>query len=261
MPGKKGFTLIELLVVIAIIALLLSILIPSLRSAKEQAQGIVCVANLHSLGLTWVLYAEDNDGKLVGSYQGTRDMGLKLFPWACTMNTQNPPESEWEKPVWMDRKKQDIMDGWLWPYIKTLGTYKCLGDRSAHLRSYSISNSMSGTDHHARVCGTPAARKMSRIKNPSQRFVFAEENDYRFQIRGSYVVVVRGDYWWDFIPNWHTGKGNFAFADGHSEARKWRDRRTHEKAENQTLNDLMEDNPDLKWIQLAFNATGTFLEE
>ncbi len=55
-----AFTLIELLVVVAIIALLISILLPSLSSAREQAKRAVCSANLHSLVQAMTLYAEAN---------------------------------------------------------------------------------------------------------------------------------------------------------------------------------------------------------
>ena len=63
---RKGhaFTLIELLVVIAIIALLVSILLPSLTMAKELARRVVCATNLRSLGLTYQLYAEENSRAL-----------------------------------------------------------------------------------------------------------------------------------------------------------------------------------------------------
>jgi prepilin-type N-terminal cleavage/methylation domain-containing protein len=63
MRPPKGFTLIELLVVIAIIALLLAISLPSLRMAKETANGIVCKSNLRQLGTIWKMYADVNDGK------------------------------------------------------------------------------------------------------------------------------------------------------------------------------------------------------
>ena len=63
---KKAFTLIELLVVIAIIALLLSILLPSLKLAKDLGRRTVCLAHLHSLGLSWVLYADENYGIGIG---------------------------------------------------------------------------------------------------------------------------------------------------------------------------------------------------
>ena len=61
---KTGFTLIELLVVIAIIAMLMSILLPSLRKAREQATKIVCANKLKQIYTATVLYADDNSGKL-----------------------------------------------------------------------------------------------------------------------------------------------------------------------------------------------------
>jgi prepilin-type N-terminal cleavage/methylation domain-containing protein/prepilin-type processing-associated H-X9-DG protein len=55
--NKKAFTLIELLVVIAIIALLLSIIVPALRKAKETAQSVVCRNHLRTLALANQVYA------------------------------------------------------------------------------------------------------------------------------------------------------------------------------------------------------------
>lgn len=60
----KGFTLIELLVVIAIIALLMGILLPSLRKARQQARMVSCGSNMRQLVFGLVTYAEDNESRL-----------------------------------------------------------------------------------------------------------------------------------------------------------------------------------------------------
>ena len=61
MSKRKGFTLIELLVVISIIAVLLSILMPALNSAKKRAEEVICKSNLKQVGLAANLYAEAYD--------------------------------------------------------------------------------------------------------------------------------------------------------------------------------------------------------
>lgn len=84
---RGGFTLIELLVVIAIIALLVSILLPSLNRAKELARDAVCKSNLRSLGQMIQMYATDGDGRfpIVGEYYftsaGNRYIDRQGEPW------------------------------------------------------------------------------------------------------------------------------------------------------------------------------------
>ena len=63
---EHAFTLIELLVVVAIIALLVAILLPSLRAAREQARCAKCLANLRSIGQGIALYIDENRDVLPG---------------------------------------------------------------------------------------------------------------------------------------------------------------------------------------------------
>jgi len=65
---SRAFTLIELLVVIAIIALLVSILLPALGQARDQARAAVCLSNVKQVGLAFFLYAEEHRGIIPGSY-------------------------------------------------------------------------------------------------------------------------------------------------------------------------------------------------
>ncbi len=64
-PAKRAFTLIELLVVVAIIALLISILLPSLQGAREQGKRAVCLANMKSVGQASQSYAVDDPRELL----------------------------------------------------------------------------------------------------------------------------------------------------------------------------------------------------
>lgn len=65
MCQRKAFTLIELLVVIAMIALLLAVLMPSLRKAKDAARRISCGSRLKQWGAAINMHVGDNDGKLM----------------------------------------------------------------------------------------------------------------------------------------------------------------------------------------------------
>ena len=76
---RAGFTLIELLVVVAIIALLISILLPSLRAAREKGRAVVCASDLTQVGKGILLYAQDNDKWL--PHMGYRQAGINWF-WA-----------------------------------------------------------------------------------------------------------------------------------------------------------------------------------
>jgi prepilin-type N-terminal cleavage/methylation domain-containing protein/prepilin-type processing-associated H-X9-DG protein len=72
---RRGFTLIELLVVVSIIALLLAIIVPALRKAREMAAVLVCRSNLRQLQTGVMTYAADYDDKMF-SYDYTAGTGM-----------------------------------------------------------------------------------------------------------------------------------------------------------------------------------------
>jgi prepilin-type N-terminal cleavage/methylation domain-containing protein/prepilin-type processing-associated H-X9-DG protein len=83
MNRHRAFTLIELLVVVAIIALLMAVLMPSLRRAREQARGVVCQNHLKQWSLCFAMYTGDHDGHFMPGID--EDWSTGRFSWIYTL--------------------------------------------------------------------------------------------------------------------------------------------------------------------------------
>ena len=97
-----AFTLVELLVVIGIIALLISILLPALSKARQAANTAVCAANLHSIDLGMLMYANQYKGAIPGN--ASTSAAILMPPYAPnTMVQTKIPEVnqiwDWEAPI------------------------------------------------------------------------------------------------------------------------------------------------------------------
>ncbi len=100
----KRFTLIELLVVIAVIAILASLLLPALKSARARGKAIFCTNNLKQLGFSFLSYANDNNNYLV--------LTDNNFSWAYYYDSVKPAQANVNTGGWIHMgyiKGQDVL--------------------------------------------------------------------------------------------------------------------------------------------------------
>jgi len=237
-PGQAcapGFTLIELLVVIAIIALLLAILFPVLRSAREMGQRAVCLSNLRQLTLAWLAYAEEHDGKLVdgSAFRATNAHLLDVKGWVG-------------RAFLFPRSRSAVIEnpnkGALWPWIQDVDIYRCPRGRAGHALTYTTVVAANGElvegTYIKYKSGDPATagfgqrvgstvlrlKSLTDIVRPGagQRAVFIDMGQ----------TPVGNDFYVHYLyPKWRVHSGppirhgdgaTLSMADGHAEYWKWK---------------------------------------
>lgn len=219
---KTAFTLIELLVVIAIIAMLLAIVLPSLKRAKEAGMRITCLSNLKGLSQCYFLYANDHNGRIPSSmtegvYAWVNHAGLSYY------NINNDPLKE-------EEQKEAIRRGRLWSYCSdAMDVFRCPTSRPGQARSYSMPDSFAydglGLLAVSGATESMVIKNLFAIRNTATRMLFIDEG---WATPASWSIMYKTQQWWDIVPERHASGTTLAFADGHTEYWKWVDDRTRQ---------------------------------
>jgi prepilin-type N-terminal cleavage/methylation domain-containing protein/prepilin-type processing-associated H-X9-DG protein len=212
MDNRRAFTLIELLVVIDIIAVLMAILLPALNRAKEQGKRAACLNNCKQLVLSWNLYADDNDDKIVNGNTSTGDHNRDGTCWVYWLGLS---ATEWEQT-------EGIYKGLLYQYMPNVKLYKCATGVRGEMVTYAIPDAMNGYSYIDESKDYIIQNRM-KIRQPQSQIVFLDEGRIS---PSSWTIWRTKEQWWDQITARHGDGTNFSFADGHSEYWKWKDPRT-----------------------------------
>jgi len=243
-----AFTLLELLVVITVIAILASLIFPVFGRAKRHAQGIACMDNGKQMSLALQMYANEYNGWFPPNPDwATNEMWVR---------------GEMEKPK--DATNTLLLSGSkLMPYMgNAIRIFKCPGDSSAHVRSYSMSQAvgtkpgspaaavdgpwLNGTHHHVASSPWRTYGNFSDMVNPdpSKLWVLMDENQYNINDAAFAVSMTSPTEMIDWPGTHHGYAAGVSFADGHSEIHKWTEKGT---GVAQTVYPVNKDNTTMPW--------------
>jgi len=272
-----GFTLIELLVVIGIIAILGSMLLPSLVKAKLKAQGLQCLSNHKQLMLAWKMYSDDNrDTLLYASHWAAPIPERDPYAWVRGQMDFDPNNlSNWDI-------NQDIKKSPMWPYCgNSAAIWRCPADHSTvtvngrelpRVRSMSMNIwvggflgmdcGLSGDPDYFAYGGSTwrVYLKMAELVDPgpSKTFLLMDMREDSIDW-GNFATDMTGwpDHeqdasFYDLPASYHNRAGGISFSDGHSEIKRWIDGRTtpplinHGEVTDQYASPF---NKDIAWLQ------------
>lgn len=265
--APNAFTLIELLVVIAIIAILAGMLLPALAKSKQKAQGIMCMGNTKQLMLAWKLYIDDNNDNLPYAYA---DAGGPKASLAWCQGIEDWSDSNTDN--W--NETNTVARGAIWKYTgpsqkiytcpadkytvrPTSGPYK--GKTIPRLRSNSMNSWCGMNEGNWTWFGGPEFRKFLKTADmiapgPSMTWVLVDEhpdsmNDGFFCVDMNGYPAAAQTKLPDVPASYHNGACGFAFADGHSEIKKWLDPRTKPPVTKKGLpSPSQANNKDVIWL-------------
>lgn len=230
----EGFTLIELLLVIAIVALLASMLLPSLSRARSKGKQTFCLNNLRQLGLAVAMYADDNRDLLpynLGASEIKRGLSQgRNDNWAGSV-------LNWE----LDADNTNTM-------LNTEATLGAYSGRSARVFRCPSDNALSQLQRAAGWVERSRSISMNAMvgdageflagegnkNNPnyhqyrrSQEFISASEifiliEEHPDSVNDGYFLNRAAKYEWNDLPgSWHDGSVNLTYGDGHAENHRW----------------------------------------